>query len=90
MALVSQFQRFTWGSDPVTGGVVNPDFAAIARAYGYTAETIETESLLEAAVQRCLAANGPSLLHCKIHEGDDVIPMLLGGQALDGMYPFAK
>jgi len=90
MALVSQFQRLTWGRDPVTGCVVNPNFAAIARAYGYAAETIETESQLEVAVQRCLATNGPYLLHCRIHNGDDVIPMLLGGQTLDSMYPFAE
>jgi acetolactate synthase-1/2/3 large subunit len=90
MAMVSQFQQLTWGKDPTTGSVSNPDFAAVARAYGYAAETVSEADSLDGAIRRCLAATGPALLHCKISAADDVIPMLLGGQALDGMYPYVR
>jgi acetolactate synthase-1/2/3 large subunit len=90
MAMVSQFQQLTWGNDPTTGNVSNPDFVAVAKAYGYAAEKLDDISHLESAVDCCLAAKGPSLLHCKISTKDDVLPMLLAGQALDGMYPFVK
>ena len=89
MAMVSQFQKLTWGSDPTTGGLKNPDFAAIAKSYGFTGMTLTTPSELEIVVQKFLLLKGPALLHCKIAQHDDVIPMLLGGQKLDRMYPFA-
>ncbi len=44
----------------------NPDFAALARAYGWQAETLDHTGAFEAALQRALAADGPSLLHLKL------------------------
>jgi acetolactate synthase I/II/III large subunit len=44
----------------------NPDFAALARAYGWAAERIDTTAQIEPAVQRAVAAAGPTLLHVKL------------------------
>ncbi len=38
--IVAQFQRQNWKSHPSTGGKYNPDFAAIARAYGIRSHAI--------------------------------------------------
>ena len=46
--------------------LVNPDFAALARAYGAHGETVLRTADFEPAFERALAANGPSLLHVKI------------------------
>lgn len=44
----------------------NPDFAALARAYGWHAATVERTEQFEPALREALAAGGPSLLHLKL------------------------
>ena len=44
----------------------NPDFAALARAYGWQAETIVHTAEFEPALQRAIAAGVPTLLHLKL------------------------
>jgi acetolactate synthase I/II/III large subunit len=46
--------------------LVNPDFAALARAYGATAETIVSTNDFFPAFERAVASAGPSLLHVKL------------------------
>jgi acetolactate synthase-1/2/3 large subunit len=41
----------------------NPDFAALARAYGATGETVRRTDEFGPALERALAAKGPALLH---------------------------
>ncbi|MEE2720581.1 MAG: thiamine pyrophosphate-binding protein [Pseudomonadota bacterium] len=53
--------------------LVNPDFAALARAYGAHGETVATTEDFEAAFQRCRAVDGPSLIELLI-EPDAVLP----------------
>ncbi len=86
LGIVSQFQRLNWQRDPTCGDKWNPDFAAIARAYGLQAETVSAAAALPAAVARLLEARGPALLHCVVDPLEDVSPMLLAGQTLDRMW----
>ncbi len=51
----------------------NPDFAALARAYGAHGETVTKTADFEAAFDRCRAAEGPSLIELGI-EPDAVLP----------------
>jgi acetolactate synthase-1/2/3 large subunit len=44
----------------------NPDFAALARAYGWQAERVDRTADFEAALSRALAAGRPSLIHLKL------------------------
>ncbi len=44
----------------------NPDFAALARAYGAAGETVVQTAEFMPAFARALAATGPSLIHVKI------------------------
>ena len=44
----------------------NPDFAALARAYGWRAEFVDVTAGLEPALQRFLQAGVPTLLHLKL------------------------
>ena len=53
--------------------LVNPDFAALARAYGAHGETVAMTEDFEAAFERCRAADGPSLIELVI-EPDAVLP----------------
>ncbi len=44
----------------------NPDFAALARAYGWRAEFIDSTAQIQAAVARAVQAGTPTLLHVKL------------------------
>ena len=44
----------------------NPDFAALARAFGWGAETLNTTAEIEPAIARAVAAGTPTLLHVKL------------------------
>jgi acetolactate synthase I/II/III large subunit len=44
----------------------NPDFCALARAYGWGAEFIERTAQIEAAVKGAVQAQRPTLLHVKL------------------------
>jgi acetolactate synthase-1/2/3 large subunit len=46
--------------------LVNPDFAALARAYGAHGEVVEHTADFAAAFERAAAANGPALLELRI------------------------
>ena len=46
--------------------LVNPDFAALARAYGAHGETVTRTAEFAPAFERALAAGGPALLHLKL------------------------
>ena len=89
LGIVSQFQQLTWQSDPTTGRKANPDFAALARAYGIPAFTVDTPAAVEPMLARALAVDGPVLVHCVVDETEDVVPMLLAGQTMDRMWPDA-
>jgi acetolactate synthase-1/2/3 large subunit len=44
----------------------NPDFAALARAYGWGAARVERTAEFEPAFAQALAADGPTLIHLKL------------------------
>ena len=46
--------------------LVNPDFAALARAYGAHGETVSATDAFMPAFERAAAVAGPSLLHVRI------------------------
>jgi acetolactate synthase-1/2/3 large subunit len=45
--------------------LANPDFAALGRAYGAWAETVETTEAFGPALERALGQSGVRLLHLK-------------------------
>jgi acetolactate synthase-1/2/3 large subunit len=88
LGIVSQFQLQNWEDDPTCGRKWNPDFAAIARAYGIPSWRIDREEQIEDALSAMLAVPGPALVHCLIDPAEDVVPMLLAGQTMDRMWPY--
>jgi acetolactate synthase-1/2/3 large subunit len=44
----------------------NPDFAALARAYGWGAALVERTAEFEPVFVQALAADGPTLIHLKL------------------------
>jgi acetolactate synthase-1/2/3 large subunit len=56
-----EFPGRVYGTD-----LVNPDFAALARAYGVAGESVSRTAEFAPAFDRALAAKGPSLIHMRI------------------------
>jgi acetolactate synthase-1/2/3 large subunit len=54
----------------------NPDFAAVAAAFGIHALHVDQAADVEAALQALLAANGPALLHVAIDTAANVWPLV--------------
>jgi acetolactate synthase I/II/III large subunit len=66
----------------------NPDFVAIARAYGLHAECTGPEDNLQAALKRFLNEKGPALLHCACYPTENVWPIIPSGGAIsEGLEP---
>jgi len=86
LAMVSQFQNMNWGCDPTCGEKWNPDFAAIARAYGIEAATVDAADQLAPAFEAAFSHAGPYLIHAIVDPAEDVTPMLLADQAMDEMW----
>jgi acetolactate synthase I/II/III large subunit len=63
----------------------NPDFAAIARAYGVEAYSATSPDDADAAIARFVASRGPALLHCACHPTENVWPMIPAGMTVDDL-----
>jgi acetolactate synthase-1/2/3 large subunit len=85
LSIVAQFQRQNWQSHPSTGDKYNPDFAAIAQAYGIAGVSITTKAEMTEKLAAALTRKGPVLIHCHVDPQEDLLPMLLGGHTLDDM-----
>ena len=51
----------------------NPDFAALARAYGGHGETVQHTAEFAAAFERAVASGKPTILHVKV-DPDNITP----------------
>jgi acetolactate synthase I/II/III large subunit len=63
----------------------NPDFAALARAYGAAGETVVRTEQFGPAFQRAQAAAGPSLIHVKVDPQALTMSATLDGLRAQGM-----
>jgi len=59
----------------------NPDFAAVAKAFGIEAFTITRREEVPAALRKLLAAKGPVFLHVKIDPKENVWPLVPPGRS---------
>ena len=59
----------------------NPDFAAVARAFGIEAFTLDQREHAPAAIERLLNTNGPILCHVRIDPRENVWPLVPPGKS---------
>jgi acetolactate synthase-1/2/3 large subunit len=88
LGIVSQFQQLNWQSDPTCGKKWNPDFAAIALAYGIKGYAIRNWSEVESVLGQAFDYPGPVLINCIVDDEENVSPMLMGGKRMDQMWPY--
>ena len=80
---VRQWQELFFGGRFSQTPMINPDFVAIANAYGIAAENVETREQLDDAIARMLSHDGAYLLNVNIDPTDMIFPMTPAGAAVD-------
>lgn len=80
---VRQWQQLFFNGRFSQTPMMNPDFAAIAAAYGIAGEDVSSNSDLPDAIARMFATPGPYLLNVSIDPTDMVFPMTVPGAAVD-------
>jgi acetolactate synthase-1/2/3 large subunit len=81
MGMVRQWQELNHGgrlSHSYTEAL--PDFVALARAFGWQAERVTDPAELEAALARCLSADGPFFLDVAVAAVENCFPMIPSGR----------
>jgi acetolactate synthase I/II/III large subunit len=63
----------------------NPDFVALAKAFGIPAVRIESRAQQDEAIRLLLETEGPLLLHVAINRQENVWPLVAPGKANDDM-----
>lgn len=82
---VRQWQAMFYNNRFSATPMVNPDFVAIAAAYGIPAENVSCRAELDSAIARMAAHNGAYLLNVNIDPTDMVFPMVTPGSAIDNI-----
>jgi acetolactate synthase-1/2/3 large subunit len=80
MGMVRQWQELHHGerySHSYTEAL--PDFVALARAFGWQAQTVSRREELDAALAACLASEGPYFLDVRVHGAENCFPMMAPG-----------
>jgi acetolactate synthase-1/2/3 large subunit len=82
---VKRTQQLQFGGRAIASDLVNPDFVAVARAFGIDAERVTEPPALEAALRSAVAARRPALIEVRVGEMSNVFPLV--GRA-GGLYPY--
>jgi len=80
MGMVRQWQELNHGgrySHSYTAAL--PDFVAVARGFGWRADTVSSPAELESALARCLADDGAYLLDVRVAPQENCFPMIAAG-----------
>lgn len=80
---VRQWQALFFGGRFSQTPMINPDFVAIAKAYGIAAEDVVDREALDGAIDRMFSHDGAYLLNVNIDPEDMVFPMTPAGAAVD-------
>lgn len=83
LGMVRQLQEFyCQGRYMATEFKFNPDFVALARAYGIRGYSITNEEELENILPEALTQSGPAIIDCRVCADANVSPMVLAGKGI--------
>lgn len=84
LGMVRQWQQLFYSERySATSLQDNPDFVALAQAYGIQARKVTAHSDLPGAIRDFLAYDGPVLLHCACFPMENVWPMIPSGTSVE-------
>jgi len=83
-SMVQQTQEMWLGgkyyATSIEGGLAFPDFAKVARAYGFPVDTVSLNSKVPAKLKAALAADGPHFLNIEVDSQHRIIPQVKFGR----------
>jgi len=85
LGMVRQWQDLFHGSRFVGTPVQNPDFIALARAYGIAGEKVQTPKELEPALRRAMRHKGTYLVEVLTDIEEMILPMIPAGARFSDM-----
>ena len=85
LGMVRQWQDLFYNGRRSFVDMRNPDFVALAGAYGILGERINGRTKLKNALDRMLRAKGAYLLDIAVDKGENVFPMMPSGAAVHEM-----
>jgi acetolactate synthase-1/2/3 large subunit len=86
LGMVRQWQELFFSERySATNLADNPDFAAIARAYGIETFFVNDPHDADDVIARFVAHRGPALLHAACHPTENVWPMIPAGMTVDDL-----
>lgn len=83
LGMVRQWQELFWEKRYSSTPMINPDFIAIAKAYGIKARRVEERAELSSAIDELFADDQAYFLEVKVLAEDNVFPMVPAGSRLD-------
>jgi acetolactate synthase-1/2/3 large subunit len=82
LGMVRQWQEMFFNGRYASTEMANPDFVALAGAYGIPAQRVSHREELRASITKMLAAPGPSLLEVAISREANILPMVEPGASV--------
>ena len=80
MGMVRQWQELNHDNRlSHTWNEAMPDFVALAKAFGWQGRSVSDPSQLPAALEECLASDGPFFLDVRVAEQQNCFPMMPAG-----------
>jgi acetolactate synthase-1/2/3 large subunit len=81
---VKRTQEDLFGGRLLSSDLVNPDFLALSRSFGISAERVESAVALEGALRSALAAHAPALIEVPVGPMPNAWPVITPA---GGVYP---
>jgi acetolactate synthase-1/2/3 large subunit len=85
MGMVRQWQELFYGKRYSKSSLRNPNFAAVAEAFGATGMVVEKKSEVRSAVDKMLKTKGPCVVDFRVEREENVWPMVPAGKSLHEM-----
>lgn len=82
LAMVRQWQEMFFNKRYASTELVNPDFVALAAAYGIPALSVSDRKKLGPAVKTMLETDGPFVLEAKVSKEANILPMVEPGASV--------
>ena len=85
MGMVRQWQELFYGRRYSCSYLQNPEYAAVAEAFGAVGMTVEKKADVGSALEKMLAEKRPCIVDFKVEREENVWPMVAAGKSLHEM-----
>ena len=85
MGMVRQWQELFYGRRYSKSSLLNPEFAAVAEAFGAVGMKVEKKSEVKSAIAKMLKEKRPCVVDFRVEREENVWPMVAAGKSLHEM-----